>query len=462
MGKALFRMLAGAAGGILASAFTEPFAPTLFGDPRWATWEIAYVTVVGACIGGLLGLATGWQQYSRLLALRGLGLGLLVGAVGGYLGHQVGAALSQLFFGDTLMQRGFDVSHIIARMLVFAPLGAFVGTVPGVASRSWPRVLQGSFGGLIGGAIGGLLFDFIGRVVGDAIASIRGGDEVGIVGRAITAVLIGALVGFLTALIESLAKSAWIRQLFGRNEYKEWIIDAPQSFIGRNERAHVPLFGDNNVMPMHAYIARQGATYTLVDGGSPIGTYLNGQRIGQALLQSGDMIQIGPFQLQFLTRDGKPQRIMGPEMIYGQQQIPAGAQPAGVPLAAHPYTPVQPMMPTQMASPATSQPTQAYPSSQAMPAATTPALAATSGPLAGQKFPISGPTEVGREATGISLSFDTMASRKHAVFSPGPQGLMVQDLGSTNGTMVNGTRVQMKALKPGDTVQIGMTVFRVE
>lgn len=460
MGRAMLRMLAGGIGGILASVFMEPVAPSSFFDPGWEKWQVGYSFVIGACIGGLLGLATGWAQGSRSHALRGFFLGMVIGAIGGYVGLIVGGSLSHALFGSVLNQPGFSIAQVFARVVVYLPLGALIGVVPGVASRSLPRTWQGMVGGLIGAGIGGGCFDIVGQIVGPAITQARGGDEVGIVSRAITAVLIGALVGLLTALIENLAKTAWIRQFFGRNEYKEWIVDAPQSFLGRSERAHVPLFGDMNVMPMHAYIARQGATYTLVDGGSPIGTYLNGQRIGQAMLHSGDMIQIGPFQLQFLMKDGTPQRVMGPEMLYGQQQVPVGAQPAGVPMAAQPFVPlqatqVQPMMPT-------SQPTVAYPASQAMPAATTPTLVATSGPLSGQRFPISVPTEAGREAAGISLAFDSMASRKHAVFTPGPQGLAVQDLGSTNGTMVNGQKVQMQPLKPGDTIQIGTTVFRVE
>lgn len=460
MGRAMLRMLAGGIGGILASVFMEPVAPSSFFDPAWEKWQVGYSFVIGACIGGLLGLATGWAQGSRGHALRGFFLGMVIGAIGGYVGLIVGGSLSHALFGSVLNQPGFSISQVFARVVVYLPLGALIGVVPGVASRSLPRTWQGMVGGLIGAGIGGGCFDIVGQIVGPAITQARGGDEVGIVSRAITAVLIGALVGLLTALIENLAKTAWIRQLFGRNEYKEWIVDAPQSFLGRSERAHVPLFGDMNVMPMHAYIARQGATFTLVDGGSPIGTYLNGQRIGQAMLHSGDMIQIGPFHLQFLMKDGKPQRVIGPEMLYGQQQVPVGAQPAGVPMAAQPYIPLQATQVQPIMS--TSQPTVAYPASQPMPAAAIPTLVATSGPLSGQRFPISVPTEAGREAAGISLAFDSMASRKHAVFTPGPQGLTVQDLGSTNGTMVNGKKVQMQPLKPGDTIQIGTTVFRVE
>jgi pSer/pThr/pTyr-binding forkhead associated (FHA) protein len=63
---------------------------------------------------------------------------------------------------------------------------------------------------------------------------------------------------------------------------------------------------------------------------------------------------------------------------------------------------------------------------------------------------------------GIPLGFDPQASRRHAAFTLGPSGLQVQDLGSTNGTFVNGSRVQSAPLHRGDTVTIGNNSFRVE
>jgi pSer/pThr/pTyr-binding forkhead associated (FHA) protein len=42
--------------------------------------------------------------------------------------------------------------------------------------------------------------------------------------------------------------------------------------------------------------------------------------------------------------------------------------------------------------------------------------------------------------------------------------VVITDLGSTNGTAVNGSRVNAAALQPGDTVQIGTTTltFRLD
>ena len=58
---------------------------------------------------------------------------------------------------------------------------------------------------------------------------------------------------------------------------------------------------------------------------------------------------------------------------------------------------------------------------------------------------------------------DTFVSSKHALFEMTPSGLQVEDLRSTNGTQVNGEDVVgVRALRAGDRVEIGDTVFRVE
>jgi pSer/pThr/pTyr-binding forkhead associated (FHA) protein len=75
-----------------------------------------------------------------------------------------------------------------------------------------------------------------------------------------------------------------------------------------------------------------------------------------------------------------------------------------------------------------------------------------------------GELTVGREdGLGISLAGESTVSRRHATVSRSGKTAVVKDLGSTNGTFVNGTRLQGEAtLKPGDQVQFGSVRFRYE
>lgn len=91
-----------------------------------------------------------------------------------------------------------------------------------------------------------------------------------------------------------------------------------------------------------------------------------------------------------------------------------------------------------------------------------PTLVGLDGPLSGRRFLLGGPLEVGREASGIALPFDGTASRRHARFEPIGAGWQVVDLGSTNGTLVNGVRLASSPLRSGDVVQVGATSFRFE
>jgi pSer/pThr/pTyr-binding forkhead associated (FHA) protein len=50
---------------------------------------------------------------------------------------------------------------------------------------------------------------------------------------------------------------------------------------------------------------------------------------------------------------------------------------------------------------------------------------------------------------------DISVSRRHATFTRTPQGTVVKDMGSLNGTYVNRDLVDECLLKPGDEVQIG-------
>ena len=63
----------------------------------------------------------------------------------------------------------------------------------------------------------------------------------------------------------------------------------------------------------------------------------------------------------------------------------------------------------------------------------------------------------------IPLPNDDYASARHARFEPRQDGVWVQDLGSTNGTYLNGARLERpRRLTSGDIVRVGDTDLRFE
>ena len=65
--------------------------------------------------------------------------------------------------------------------------------------------------------------------------------------------------------------------------------------------------------------------------------------------------------------------------------------------------------------------------------------------------------EIGRSADGVELD-DTGVSRRHLKLVPSPLGLSAVDLGSRNGSLLNGLPLEHRApVKPGDVIRIGTT-----
>jgi pSer/pThr/pTyr-binding forkhead associated (FHA) protein len=53
-------------------------------------------------------------------------------------------------------------------------------------------------------------------------------------------------------------------------------------------------------------------------------------------------------------------------------------------------------------------------------------------------------------------------SRRHCCLTVSPDGVLVRDLGSTNGTRINGQRVDKGVLRPGDELSIAQCRYRLE
>jgi pSer/pThr/pTyr-binding forkhead associated (FHA) protein len=90
-------------------------------------------------------------------------------------------------------------------------------------------------------------------------------------------------------------------------------------------------------------------------------------------------------------------------------------------------------------------------------------LRVTSGAAAGADIELDDDLLIGRAASGDgTLGGDPELSRQHCRVSRAEAGLLIEDLGSTNGTYVNGVRVtEALSLQPGDTISLGATTLEV-
>ena len=91
-----------------------------------------------------------------------------------------------------------------------------------------------------------------------------------------------------------------------------------------------------------------------------------------------------------------------------------------------------------------------------------PYLRVTAGPAEGRVIPTDHTVLIGREGEGPGLiTGDEQLSRVHARLTHTTVGVRIEDLGSRNGTYVNGVRVTDRLLAVGDFIQVGATALEL-
>ncbi|MEO6951583.1 MAG: DUF4388 domain-containing protein [Polyangia bacterium] len=95
--------------------------------------------------------------------------------------------------------------------------------------------------------------------------------------------------------------------------------------------------------------------------------------------------------------------------------------------------------------------------------AQTYALRFISGKYQGGEFPLRTDREivVGRSSELDMVLVEDMVSRKHATITATSDAILIQDLGSTNGTFVNGEKIKKVRLKEGDRILIGTSIIKL-
>lgn len=89
-------------------------------------------------------------------------------------------------------------------------------------------------------------------------------------------------------------------------------------------------------------------------------------------------------------------------------------------------------------------------------------LVVTQGPITGQRLELEGELVIGREGAAVTID-DSELSRRHAAVRPVEGGIEIEDLGSLNGTFVNGQRITAPTrVTGGDSIKLGQSVLELE
>ncbi|MBF5041157.1 FHA domain-containing protein [Aggregicoccus sp. 17bor-14] len=245
--------------------------------------------------------------------------------------------------------------------------------------------------------------------------------------------------------------------------------------IGRQEGNDLVL-ADGGVSRRHALLRAQGAQVVLEDAGSANGTYVEGARLeGPCVLEPGQEVQLGDYLLQLVApaRDDRsrtdevPALGAVPDAAPGSAAAPDRAGEAGASAGAALAPPRTPSGRTSRTDELLAPGAAARVPQALARTGQGPRLVGLTGPWAGQRVALAGTLSVGRGAGAGLLLEDESVSRRHAELRCTGAGVQVRDLGSANGTAVNGAPVPAGApegvlLQRGDAVQFGVALFRFE
>ncbi|MEU9650815.1 FHA domain-containing protein [Streptomyces sp. NPDC048110] len=264
---------------------------------------------------------------------------------------------------------------------------------------------------------------------------------------------------------------------------RTWTLDPSRSYaLGRDPQGEL-VFDDARVSWRHATISFNGRGWVVEDHGSTNGTFVHGQRVQQMELGAGTVLNLGnatdgprvsltgaqaPAGAPQAQPQQQPYAAQGANAGWAQQAPPAQepvaqqAPPQQAPQHGHPHQ-------AQQAGWQQQQPQQAAPHfpQQQGPggAAGAPPVYGDRSPTTFHQFSLGRVMRIGRALENDLVVSDLQVSRNHAEFHSTPDGRMeIRDLGSHNGTYVNGQPIPKggtQLLGPTDIVGVGHSTFQI-
>ncbi len=344
-----------------------------------------------------------WRDLSWVLPMAAL-----LGVAGALLGQVLFA-----LFGDA------------ARVIGWAVVGTIAGAVLGLADRSQAKAMRGAIGGTIGGVIGGIVFSGLSGALTNGFLEL--------LGRLLGFAVLGFAVGLMLQLVQQALKTAWLTGITtGPYEGKQYILGKPLITVGRSDGNDIGLYREKNLAIKSGTLRFSASQWQYQ--GEPV--LVNGVSLEQAVLNTGDTIKFGGTEFLFETKDGTN---VAPVVEVANTNPPPVPEPR-----VEPVTP-----PTAVTQPPLSAPA-------------TPQYWRLRGTET-LELPF-GTLSVGRNEDNQIVIADPSVSGHHAKLEVSHQQLQITDLGSTNGTFINGTKLeenQPTNLEIGAILLLGALEFRV-
>ncbi|MFJ9541708.1 FHA domain-containing protein [Streptomyces sp. NPDC101225] len=241
---------------------------------------------------------------------------------------------------------------------------------------------------------------------------------------------------------------------------RTWTLDPSRPYaLGRDPQGDI-VIDDARVSWRHATISWNGRSWVIDDHGSTNGTFVQGQRIHQMEVGPGAAVHLGN------ATDGPLVTVTG--------AAAAVAQPRQQPYAAQGAGPGWAQQAPQQQAPQAGRPQQSASQQSAaqVPAQQGPGGGAGAPPVYGDRSPttfhqfsLGRVMRIGRALENELVVSDLQVSRHHAEFHATPDGRFeIRDLGSHNGTYVNGQPIAKggsQLLGPNDIVGVGHSTFRL-
>ncbi|WP_425584981.1 FHA domain-containing protein [Streptomyces vastus] len=249
---------------------------------------------------------------------------------------------------------------------------------------------------------------------------------------------------------------------------RTWTLDASRPYaLGRDPQGDIVL-DDARVSWRHATISFNGRSWVIEDHGSTNGTFVQGQRIHHMEIGPGSSVHLGN------ANDGPRVNVSGAGASSAApqaqpQQQPYAAQGAGAAGWAAQQAPPQQQSPQQgwQQSPQVPQqgPSESYAQKVPGGGAGAPPVYGDRSPTTFHQLALGRVMRIGRALENELVVSDLQVSRHHAEFHATPDGRYeIRDLGSHNGTYVNGMPIAKGGsalLGPNDIVGVGHSTFRL-